>query len=236
MNSTLTKHTTVSPSDWMTAGAEFLAKEKAFTKARDEINRLRRELPWTRVDTEYTFETNDGPKKLADLFGDKSQLLAYHFMYEPGDAEGCPGCSFVCDHVDSARQHFEHHDIAFVAVSRAPLAEFQAYKKRMGWTFDWVSSAGTSFNYDFGVSFHRNDLDAGPVVYNFKEQTLRSEEQPGLTVFVKGEDGAIYRTYSTYERGLDMLLTAYHYIDLTPLGRNESGPMDWVQRHDQYGG
>ena len=236
MNSSLTKHPIVPQSDWITASQEFLAKEKAFTKARDEINRLRRELPWTKVEKDYTFETDNGPKKLADLFGDKSQLVLYHFMYEPDDKEGCPGCSFVCDHVDGARQHFEHHDIAFVAVSRAPLAVFQDYKKRMGWKFEWISSAGTTFNYDFGVSFHRADLDAGPVMYNFRVQPIRGGEQPGLTVFVKGEDGSIYRTYSTYERGLDMLLTAYHYIDLTPLGRNESGPMDWVQRHDQYEG
>lgn len=235
MNSTLTKHPIVTQSEWIKAGQDFLAKEKAFTKARDEINRQRRELPWTLVDKDYTFETEDGPKSLGDLFGDKSQLLAYHFMYEPEDTEGCPGCSFVCDHVDAARQHFEHHDIAFVAVSRGPLSVFEGYKKRMGWTFNWVSSAGTTFNYDFGVSFHRADLDAGPVFYNFKEQTLRSEEQPGLTVFVKGEDGSIYRTYSTYERGLDMLIGAYNYIDLTPVGRNEGSPMEWVRRHDQYG-
>jgi predicted dithiol-disulfide oxidoreductase (DUF899 family) len=236
MNSTLVKHPITSPSDWITASQELLAKEKAFTKARDEITRLRQALPWTKVEQNYTFETEAGPKTLSELFNGKSQLIAYHFMYEPDDAEGCPGCSFVCDHVDGARQHFEHHDISFVAVSIAPIGVFQDYKKRMGWTFNWVSSAGTTFNYDFGVSFHRADLDAGPVMYNFKVQQIRGQEQPGLTVFIKGGDGEIYRTYSTYERGLDMLLTAYHYIDLTPVGRNEKGPMDWVQRHDQYGG
>ena len=234
MNSTLTKHPIVTESAWIAAGAELLAKEKAFTKARDEISRLRRELPWTKIDKDYTFETEDGPKKLSDLFDGRSQLVLYHFMYEPGDKEGCPGCSFVCDHVDGARQHFEHHDMSFVAVSRAPLAVFSGYKKRMGWTFNWVSSVGTTFNYDFGISYHRADLDASTVLHNFNQQKLSGEEQPGLTVFLKGEDGEIYRTYSTYERGLDMLIGAYNYIDLTPLGRNEKSPMDWLSRHDQY--
>jgi predicted dithiol-disulfide oxidoreductase (DUF899 family) len=235
MNSTSTQHPTISGPEWIIAGAELLSKEKAFTKARDEISRLRRELPWTKVETDYTFETEDGPKILSDLFNGKSQLIAYHFMYEPGDKEGCPGCSFVCDHVDGARQHFENHDVAFVAVSRAPLAVFEGYKKRMGWTFEWVSSAGTTFNYDFGVSFHRADLDSGPVLYNFKIQPIRGEEQPGMTVFIKDADGTIYRTYSTYERGLDLFVGAYNFLDITPNGRNENSPMEWVSRHDQYG-
>lgn len=231
---TLEKHQVVSKDQWMENAAKLLAKEKEFTRLRDEMNRLRRELPWTPVEKQYTFETESGPKTLSELFGNKSTLILYHYMFAPGDEVGCPGCSFVVDHVDCARQHFEHKDIAFVAVSRAPLADFLPFKKRMAWTFDWVSSAGTDFNYDYGVSFHREDLDRGPVLYNFKEQNLHSEEQPGLTVFYKDSDGRIFRTYSTYERGLDLLLGAYNYMDLTPAGRAESGAMDWVEFHDEY--
>ncbi len=155
-------------------------------------------------------------------------------MYAPGWDEGCSGCSFVSDHVDAARQHLEHHDVAFVAVSRAPLADFQAFKRRMGWTFRWVSSNANGFNYDFGVSFRKEDLDTGPVLYNFTAQKLSSEEQPGLTVFTRDAAGKIYRTYSTYERGLDLLIGAYNFLDLTPKGRDESGPMNWIAFHDRY--
>jgi predicted dithiol-disulfide oxidoreductase (DUF899 family) len=198
------------------------------------MSAARRELPWMKVETDYVFEGPDGPVSLADLFDGRSQLIVYHFMYGPGWEEGCPGCSFVCDHVDAARRHFEHHDVAYVTVSRAPLADFQAFKERMGWTFRWVSSSQNSFNYDFGVSYHREDLDHGPVLHNFVMQKLSGEEQPGLTVFTRDEEGNIYRTYSTYERGLDLLIGAYNYLDLTPKGRNESSPMDWMSFHDQY--
>ena len=231
---TPTKHNVVSPDEWITAGAALLKKEKEFTKARDAISAARRDLPWVKVETDYVFEGLDGPVSLAELFNGRSQLIVYHFMYAPGWDEGCSGCSFVCDHVDGARQHFEHHDVAYVAVSRAPLAEFQAFKKRMGWTFRWVSSSKNNFNYDFGVSYRKSDLEKGPVLHNFIEQKLSGEEQPGLTVFTKDEEGNIYRTYSTYERGLDMLIGAYNYLDLTPKGRNESGPMSWMCLHDQY--
>jgi predicted dithiol-disulfide oxidoreductase (DUF899 family) len=231
---TPTTHNVVSQAEWIAAGNALLKKEKEFTKARDAMSAARRDLPWVKVDTNYVFESPEGPVSLSDLFNGKSQLIVYHFMYEPGWKEGCPGCSFVCDHADGARQHFEHHDVAFVAVSRAPLAEFEGFKKRMGWSFRWISSEKNNFNYDFGVSYHREDLDAGPVLHNFITQKLNSEEQPGLTVFTKGEDGTIYRTYSTYERGLDMLIGAYNYLDLTPKGRNESGPMSWMNFHDKY--
>lgn len=229
-----TQHKVVSNDEWIAASAEFLKKEKEFTKARDALSAARRELPWVKVDSNYVFETNDGPKSLSDLFDGKSQLVVYHFMYGPGWDEGCPGCSFVCDHVDAARQHFEHNDLAYVAVSRAPLAEFQTFKQRMGWSFRWVSSNQNNFNYDFGASFHKEDLEKGPVLYNFKLQKLSTEEQPGLTVFTKDADGNIFRTYSSYERGLDMLVGAYNYLDLAPKGRNESGPMSWMSLHDQY--
>lgn len=228
------KHNVVAKDEWLAAGKALLKKEKEFTKARDAISAARRELPWMKVETEYVFEGPDGPVSLTDLFGGKSQLIAYHFMYVPGWEEGCPGCSFVCDHVDGARQHFEHHDVAFVAVSRAPLSEFLGFKERMRWTFRWVSSSSNEFNYDFGVSYRRADLDAGPVLHNFSDQKLNGEEQPGLTVFTKDEEGNIYRTYSTYERGLDLLIGAYNYLDLTPKGRNESSPMSWMNFHDRY--
>lgn len=229
-----TKHNVVSQDEWMTASTDFLKKEKEFTKARDALSAARRALPWVRVDTNYVFEGPEGPVSLSDLFDGRSQLIVYHMMYAPGWDEGCPGCSFVCDHVDAARQHFEHHDLTFVAVSRAPLADFQGFKKRMGWKFPWVSSNQNSFNYDYGASFRREDLDKGPVMYNFTVQKLNGEEQPGLTMFTKDSEGNIYRTYSSYERGLDLLLGAYNYLDLTPKGRDESGPMSWVTFHDRY--
>jgi len=228
------KHQVVSQDQWMSDATALLKKEKEFTRARDAMSALRRDLPWVKVDTEYVFESPEGPVSLSELFKGRSQLIVYHFMFAPGWDEGCSGCSFVSDHVDGARQHFEHHDVAFAAVSRAPLADFEAFKKRMGWTFTWVSSNGNNFNYDYGVSFRREDLDKGPVMYNFTVQKLNSEEQPGLTVFTKDEDGTIYRTYSTYERGLDMLVGAYNYLDLTPQGRNETGPMSWMCLHDEY--
>ena len=225
----------VSQTEWIEAGRQLLIEEKKLTKHRDEVSRLRRQLPWVRVDKDYDFETTDGRKSLGELFGPKSQLIVCHFMHAPGDESVCPGCSLVCDHIDGARQHFVHRDIAFVAVSRAPLAEFLKHKKRMGWGFEWVSSAGTDFNYDFGVSYRPSDFEKGPVLHNFVEQKLSSEEQPGLTVFTKDGEGNVFRTYSTYERGLDLLVGAYNFVDLTPKGRDESSPMDWVRLHDEYG-
>jgi predicted dithiol-disulfide oxidoreductase (DUF899 family) len=230
----LKDHPVVSQTEWIHASQDLLAKEKEFTKARDALTAQRMNLPWVKVEKNYTFETEAGKQTLAELFGNHNQLIVYHFMYAPGWDEGCSGCSFVSDHVDAARQHFEHHDITYVAVSRAPLNEFLPFKKRMGWTFKWVSSAGTDFNYDFGVSFKPEEKDKGPVFYNFKEQKLNGEEQPGLSVFVKDHEGTIYRTYSTYERGLDMLVGAYNFIDLTPLGRHEEHAMQWMNFHDRY--
>jgi predicted dithiol-disulfide oxidoreductase (DUF899 family) len=227
-------HKVVSETEWFEARKAFLKKEKEFTRARDALNAARRELPWIKVEKDYVFEGPEGPVSLSDLFNGKSQLIVYHMMYAPGWDEGCTGCSFVCDHVDAARQHFEHHDVAYAAVSRAPLAESEPFKKRMGWTFPWLSSSTNDFSYDFGASFRREDLDKGPVTYNFTEQPIKSEDLPGLTVFTKDAEGNIYRTYSSYERGLDLLVTAYNYIDLTPKGRNETEPMSWVTFHDQY--
>jgi predicted dithiol-disulfide oxidoreductase (DUF899 family) len=227
-------HKVVSQEDWIAASQDLLKKEKEFTKLRDKLSAERRELPWVEVTESYEFDTPEGRKSLKDLFGNKNQLMVYHFMFAPGEEEGCTGCSFVSDQFDGALLHMKPKDVAFVVISRAPLADFQPFKKRMGWKFDWISSAGNSFPYDFGASFHRKDLDSGPVLYNFTEQKLNSEDQPGLTVFVKDKEGRIYRTYSTYERGLDMLLTTYNLLDLTPKGRDEEGGMDWVDFHDQY--
>lgn len=227
-------HPVVSQEEWFAASQALLEKEKEFTRARDALSAQRRELPWVKVEKDYVFEGPEGPVSLAELFDGKSQLIVYHCMYAPGWDEGCPGCSFVMDHADAARQHFENHDVAYVAISRAPLAEFRAFKERMGWTLRWISSSGNDFNYDYHVSFRREDLDRGPVTYNFKEQKLRGEEQPGLTAFIKDEEGNIYRTYSTYERGLDLLIGAYNYLDLTAKGRNETGTMSWVNFHDRY--
>ncbi len=201
---------------------------------RDRLNQARMDLPWIKVEKEYMFEGPDGKRSLEELFDGRSQLIVYHFMFGPGWEEGCSGCSFVSDHVDAARQHFEHHDISYVAISRAPLAELLPYKKRMGWTFRWYSSSGNEFNYDFAVSFRAEDREKGPVFYNFTNQKLSGEEQPGLTVFARDGHGSVYRTYSSYERGLDLLVGAYNFIDLTPLGRNEQQSMDWMTYHDRY--
>lgn len=227
-------HRVVSKVEWFEERRAFLELEKEFTRRRDEISRLRRELPWVKVDKNYVFDGPDGKETLSDLFGDNSQLIVYHFMFGPGWDDGCTGCSFVSDHIDGANQHLAHHDVSLVAVSRAPRSEFEPYKERMGWKIKWVSSNRTDFNFDYGVSYTRDELEKGPVFHNFVIQKLSGDEQPGLSVFYKDEAGDIYHTYSTYERGLDMLVGAYNYLDLTPKGRNETSPMDWMCRHDEY--
>ncbi len=238
MNTTSTaleNHKIVAQKEWIDASAKLLAQEKELTHHRDEVSRMRRELPWVRVEKSYEFDGPDGKETLADLFGGRSQLITYHFMFAPGWGEGCSGCSFVCDHADAANLHLAHHDVTLLAVSRAPLAEFLPFKKRMGWDFKWVSSAGTDFNYDFGVSYKREDLDRDKVLHNFTVQKLNGEEQPGLSVFYKDDKGNIFHTYSSYERGLDLLVGTYNYLDLTPKGRNEtSGMGDWMRLHDKY--
>ena len=221
--------------EWLAARRELLAKEKELTRQMDAVAQLRRELPWVKLDKKYVFEGRTGLVEIADLFHGRSQLVVYHFMLGPGWDEGCTGCSFVCDHVDGARQHFENHDLKFVAVSRAPWPEIERFRRRMGWTFDWVSSADSDFNYDFGVSFRREDLDRGPVTFNYQDQPLRSEEQFGISVFAKDPEGAVYHTWSGYERAGDVLIGAHNWLDLTPKGRDERSAMDWVRLHDQYG-
>ncbi len=230
------KHHVVSQEEWLKASEDFLVKEKEFTKLRDQLSAKRRELPWVKVTKHYEFDTPEGKKSLADLFGNNSQLIVYHFMFNPTWDEGCDGCSFISDHFDGALPHLVHHDVTLVVASRAPLEKLQAYAKRMDWQFPWVSSGSDGdFPYDFGASFRREDLDKGPVYFNFKVQPLRSEDQPGSTVFYKDENGDIYRTYSSYERGGDILINAYNLLDMTPMGRNEEGGnMEWMKRHDQY--
>ena len=188
-----------------------------------------------KVKKPYTFETEAGRKTLSELFGKNSQLIVYHFMFGPGAKAGCPGCSFICDHVDGAIPHLIHHDVSFAAVSRAPLAEFLPYKKRMGWTFPWVSSAGSDFNRDYNVSFSAEDIAAGRDMYNFRKGEMTSPgEAHGISVFFKDEAGDVYRTYSSYERGGDIFIGAYNWLDITPKGRNERKNMDWMKRRDEY--
>jgi predicted dithiol-disulfide oxidoreductase (DUF899 family) len=226
----------VSQGEWLAARKALLAKEKQLTRLRDEINAERLALPWVKIEKDYVFDTSAGKKKLADLFDRRSQLIVYHFMLGPGWAAGCPGCSFVSDHFDGALPHLEHHDVTLTAVSRAPLAEIAAYKKRMGWRFPWVSSADSDFNYDFHVSFDRQEIANGRAEYNFAklESSDASEEQPGLSAFYKDEAGTVYHTYSGYTRGLEELIGTLMILDRAPKGRNEKSTMDFVRRHDEY--
>jgi predicted dithiol-disulfide oxidoreductase (DUF899 family) len=228
----------VSPAEWMAARKELLKKEKEFTRLRDEISRQRRELPWERVEKKYLFEGLAGRETLADLFEGHSQLIVYHFMFGPGWKEGCPSCSFLADHFDGMRVHLAARDITLVVVSRATLPEIEPFKKRMGWGFKWVSASYTDFNFDHQVSAQPGTKTDEKVLYNYEMQAFPSEERPGLSVFYKDAVGDIFHTYSTYGRGLDILLGAYNFIDLTPKGRNEEElkyTMAWVRHHDKYG-
>jgi predicted dithiol-disulfide oxidoreductase (DUF899 family) len=227
------QHEIVSQEEWLEARKALFAKEKALTHARDELVRERRALPWVKVEKPYRFDGPFGKLSLADLFDGRSQLLLQHFMLGPGWEAGCTGCSFMADHVDAARQHFEHADLSFVAVSRAPLPEIQRYRERMGWQFPWVSSFGSDFNYDFGVSFTKEQLAAGKVFYNYG-MTEGYDELQGVSVFYKDEAGDVFHTYSTYSRGAESFLGTFMFLDLVPKGRNETSTMDWVRRHDEY--
>jgi predicted dithiol-disulfide oxidoreductase (DUF899 family) len=220
--------------EWIAARKAFLAKEKAFTQQREELARERRALPWEKIDKPYTFEGPEGKLTLADLFAGRSQLIVQHFMFGPEWDEGCPGCSFWSDNFNGIDAHLAARDTAFVAVSRAPLAKLEAYKKRMGWTFRWVSSAGSDLNFDFGVSFAQ---DGKAHDYNYGSEQFDGEEKPGVSAFRRGDDGAISHTYSTYARGLDALNGAYQLLDITSKGRDEAAlpwSMAWVKRHDRY--
>jgi predicted dithiol-disulfide oxidoreductase (DUF899 family) len=231
----MTDHKIVSETEWTAERKKLLAREKELTHVQEQVAAERRALPWVRVDKPYTFDTPEGKKTLSDLFDGRSQLIVYHFMYGPEMKTGCVGCSFLSDHVDGANQHLKHHDVTYVAVSRGPLATLEAYKKRMGWKFPWVSSAGSDFNYDYHVSFTQDEIAKGEAEYNFEKTKVTMEDLHGTSVFFKDADGAIYHTYSAYARGDERGLGAYMYLDLTPKGRNESGAMSWVKRHDEYG-
>lgn len=229
----LRRHTVVSHDEWISARKELLKKEKELSRLRDEISVQRMALPWERVERSYAFDGAEGRQSLSNLFRGRSQLFVYHFMLAPG-GEPCSGCSFISDHVDGARLHFEHHDLAFVAVSRASVPEIEAVKKRMNWKFPWVSSAGSSFNYDYHVSFTPEQIAAGEAVYNYEPCDFGMEDLHGMSVFYKNEKGEIFHTYSSYGRGGDIFLGAYHFLDVSPKGRNESEIMDWVRHHDRY--
>ncbi|MFD4507102.1 DUF899 domain-containing protein [Streptomyces sp. NPDC058457] len=249
-------HKTGTRGEWLAARLELLKAEKELTRRGDELARQRQELPWVRVDKDYRFETGEGAVSLADLFQGHSQLLVYHFMFGPEYTAGCPSCSAIADGFDGSVVHLDHHDVAFWAVSRAPLAKLQAYRQRMGWSFPWASSYGSDFNFDFGVAHTEQEWEAGAVAYNFGEQDLRPatadekgsrdaytqsivdtdwqtyrREGPGMSAFAL-QDDAVYHTYSSYSRGLDGLWGMYQWLDRAPLGRNENG--FWWRRHDEY--
>jgi predicted dithiol-disulfide oxidoreductase (DUF899 family) len=231
------QHNVVSQSEWLKARKDLLAKEKEFTKTRDALSAARRNLPWTLIEKNYVFDGPNGKETLSDLFGGKSQLMIYHFMLGPGWVQGCPSCSFLADHFDGAAIHLAQRDVSLVVVSRAPLAEIEAYKKRMGWKFSWVSSFGNDFNRDFHVSFTPEEKARGKVEYNYELTEFPSEEAPGLSAFIKGEGGNVLHTYSSYARGLDMLVGTYNFLDMAPKGRDEDAlpwTMAWVRRHDEY--
>jgi predicted dithiol-disulfide oxidoreductase (DUF899 family) len=229
------QHQVVSPEEWLAARKALLAKEKAFTRLRDQLSAERRTLPWVEVDKAYVFDGADGKETLADLFAGHSQLLVYHFMFGPDWNEGCPSCSFWADNYNGIVVHLAHRDVALVAISRAPLEKLEAYKRRLGWSFKWVSSLGNDFNRDYHVSFTPEEQKTA--VYNYEARGFGSSEAPGVSVFAKDDAGNIFHTYSCYARGLDMLNGAYHLLDLVPKGRDEAGlshPMAWVRRHDKY--
>ena len=224
----------VSPEEWLEARQAHLAKEKEFTRLRDELSVDRRELPWVKIEKEYVFEGPNGRQSLSDLFEGRSQLIVYHFMWRWDLDAGCPSCSYVIDNVSGALVHLENHDVKFVAVSRAPFPKLDAFKKRMGWGVDMVSSYESDFNFDFHVSFTDDEMASGKLYYNYEVQNFPSNEAPGASVFYKDEAGDIYHTYSTFSRGLDILLGTYHLLDMTPKGRNEKSAMDWLRYHDEY--
>jgi len=234
----MTQHRTGSPAEWLDARLELLKAEKELTRLSDELTRQRRELPWVRVEKNYRFDTEDGEATLADLFHGRSQLIVYHFMYAPGWDAGCPSCSGVADGFDETHLHLQNHDVAFTAISRAPLEQLLAYRDRMGWSFPWVSSGRSDFNFDFNVSFTEESIAQGQT-YNFKpldgwmvDPANMPYEGPGMSAFAL-DDGVVYHTYSAFTRGVDVMWTMWQWLDRAPLGRNE-GDMSWFRRHDEY--
>jgi predicted dithiol-disulfide oxidoreductase (DUF899 family) len=230
-------HSVVSHEEWLAARKKFLKKEKEFTKQRDALSRERRALPWERVEKPYAFEGPRGKATLADLFGKRSQLLVYHFMFGPESDAGCPHCSFWADNFDGIDVHLRQRDVSFVAISRAPLKKIEAFKKRMGWRFEWWSSAPSDFNFDLGVSFTEKQLEDGAATYNYDKIESDSPDREGISAFLKDKKGAIFHTYSCYSRGIDIVNGAYHFLDLAPKGRDEEKlefTQAWVRHHDRY--
>jgi predicted dithiol-disulfide oxidoreductase (DUF899 family) len=237
VDASLVNHPVVSRDQWIAQRRTLLAHEKELTHLRDRIARERRALPWVRVEKDYVFDGPAGRRTLAELFEGRRQLLVQHFMFAPGWEQGCSSCSYMADHVDGMNVHLAHRDVTFVAVSRAPLAEIARFRQRMGWTFNWVSSHGTDFNHDFGVTFTPEELAQGKVNYNYELRPFPSEEAPGISVFCKDDAGAIFHTYSTYGRGVEVMMGTYAMLDLVPKGRDEEGlshTMAWVRHHDRY--
>ncbi len=236
--SIMENHKVVSKEEWVTARKEHLKKEKEFTRQRDELRKESRALPWLKIEKNYKFEYVNGKVTLSDLFDGKSQLIIYHFMLGPEWEEGCSGCSFLADSYNGAEIHLKHRDVSFVTVSRAPLKKINEYKKRMGWNITWLSSFGSEFNFDFNVSFTEEEKKEGKVYYNYDMNDYFSDEGPGISVFYKNNNGEIFHTYSTYQRGLDQFIVPYHLLDIVPKGRDEEGlnfGMEWLRHHDKYG-
>jgi predicted dithiol-disulfide oxidoreductase (DUF899 family) len=233
----MTDHTVVSHEEWEAARKTLLEKEKEFSKLRDELTELRRSLPWEKVEKDYTFDGPRGQETLADLFGDKSQLIVYHFMYDPEWTEGCKSCSFIADHYNRSIIHLNRRDVAMVTVSRAPLEKLEAYKNRMGWTFKWVSSFASDFNSDYYVTFTPEQTQSGEMYYNYRIGKFPVSEAPGISVFYKNAGGEVFHTYSSFARGLENFIGTYTLLDIVPKGRDEGAlkyGMEWVRHHDRY--
>ena len=234
----LDNHQIVSKNEWIEARKVLLQKEKEFTKLRDQLSQQRRDLPWVEVDKEYVFDGPNGKETLSELFDGRSQLIVYHFMYDPNWDVGCPSCSFWADNFNDIIVHLNQRDVTMIAVSRAPYSKIDAYKKRLGWDFKWVSSFDIDFNHDYYVSFTSEELEKKKGFYNYTIQDPTVSELPGVSVFYKDQAGKIFHTYSAYARGIDILNNTYNYLDLVPNGRDEDGyefSMKWVRRHDEYG-
>ena len=235
--STLSNHPIVSPDRWIAERKTLLEREKSLTRQHDELARQRRALPWVRVETDYVFDTPAGKRSLAELFEGRRQLVVQHFMFAPGWEQGCKSCSFMADHLDGARPHLAQRDLTVLVVSRAPLAEIERFRRRMGWQFKWVSSHDNDFNYDFGVSFTPDEKARNEVTYNYGRQPYESEELPGISAFYADDAGHVFHTYSTYRRGVEVMMGTYDLLDLTPKGRDERDvdyKMEWVRHHDRY--
>lgn len=233
----LGEHRIVSREEWLGERKRLLQREKELTRLGDQVAEERRALPWVRVDKEYSFDTRDGGRTLAELFEGRRQLLVQHFMFAPGWQQGCPSCSYMADHADGMRAHLENRDVTPVAVSRAPLDEIERFRRRMGWAFRWVSSHGSDFNYDFGVSFTPQQVAQGTVHYNYGPEPYAQEEWPGVSAFYRNDAGEIFHTYSTYGRGVEVMMGTYRMLDLLAKGRNErdvAHKMEWVRHHDRY--